>query len=285
MTNKDLNLALDQNLIQPARPQNETPYGYSSHDHGTDDDNIKTDYEADNLRDSIRTSMHPKQTEQRKKKTSDLLSYLPAWLTGTIQQPFVWLPIMANLFFLIIAVFWLSHQNPQPDNITHNVKAIVEEDTRTNIEPIKEQLLQLQQQLDQITVSLHEQQRLIATSSQDLNVDIQDVAQQVQTLNAIKTTTNKPGIVVSKKAEEAITPTKGWHVNLGTFSTKDAALRLQKKLLALGHSAQINTTTFDNKTAYRVQLPGFNDRDSAEKGARRIMDETNLNGLWAWKDE
>ena len=288
MTNKDLNLDLDQNLIQPASAKNETPHGYNFHDHDTDDDNIKNDHEANNLRASIRQSMHPNQAEQAKKKTTGLLDRLPAWLTGTPPQSFVWLPIallLANLIFLFIAGFWLSHQNQQPDPTSLTINTLVEENVRTNIEPIKEQLLQLQQQLDQITISLHEQQRLIATSSQDLNTAIQNVAQQAQVLTVIKTKAQKPETVMNKKATEVTTLTKGWHVNLGTFSTKDAALRLQKKLLALGHSVQIDATPFDNKTAYRVQLPGFKDRDSAEKVARRIMDETNLNGLWAWKDE
>ena len=148
----------------------------------------------------------------------------------------------------------------------------------TKFETLNKQLLSLQQQLDQITLSIGEQQQLIATSSLDLNAGIQNLSQQIKIAITPKAETKKPDTV--KKIS-----TKDWHVNLGTFSTHNAALKLQKKLSTLGHSVQINTTSFDNKTAYRVQLPGFKDRNSAEQAARRIMDQTNLNGLWAWKDE
>jgi cell division septation protein DedD len=273
MTNKDLNLAFDQNLVQPASPHPDVPHDHNTHSHSTHGHNTETNkFEAPHA---------PRQRKQPKKNTLGSLPFLSTWLGHAKQQPFTLLSVtlfIANALFLLWAGFWLSSHNQPSSNVANTINPSIMKGVSTKFEILNKQLLSLKQQLDQIKLSIGEQQQLIATSSLDLNKDVQDLTQQVQIAIAPKAETEKPDTV--KKI-----PTKDWHVNLGTFSTHDAALRLQKQLSALGHSVQINTTSFDNKTAYRVQLPGFKDRNSAEQVARRIMDKTNLNGLWAWKDE
>lgn len=275
MTNKDLNLAFDQNLIQPASPYLEEPHDHNTHGHSTHGYHTETD--------KLGTSTPPKQStwKQPKKYTLGSLSFLSTWLGHAKQQPFVLLSVtlfIANAFFLLWAGFWLSNHNPPSDNVVDTISPSIMKGINTNFETLDKQLLSLQQQLDQIKLSIGEQQQLIATSSLDLNANVQNLSQQIKIAITPKPKTKKLDTI--KKI-----PTKDWHVNLGTFSTHNAALKLQKQLSALGHSVQINSTSFDNKKAYRVQLPGFKDRNSAEQVARRIMDQTNLNGLWAWKDE
>jgi hypothetical protein len=275
MTNKDLNLAFDQNLIQPASPHHDEPHDNNTHGHSTHDYHTETD--------KFGAPTPPRQStwKQPKKNTLGSLPFLSAWLGHAKQQPFVLLSVtlfIANALFLLWAGFWLSSHKHPSDNAMNTISPSIIKGISTKLETLNEQLPSLQQQLDQIKLSIGEQQLLIATSSLDLNAGVQNLAQQIKIAITPKTETKKPDTV--KKI-----PTKDWHVNLGTFSTHDAALRLQKQLSALGHAVQINTTSFDNKTAYRVQLPGFKDRNSAEQVARRIMDQTNLNGLWAWKDE
>lgn len=275
MTNKDLNLAFDQNLVQSASPHSDAPHDHNTHDSSAHGHNVKIDkFEAP----------HPSGQstwKQSKKNSLGNALFLSTWLNHVKKQPFILLSatlLIVNALFLLWAGFWLSSHNQPPNNVVDTISPSVMKGISTKFETLDKQLLSLQQQLDQIKLSIGEQQLLIATSSLDLNKDVQDLTQQVQIALTSKTKTKKPDTV--KKV-----PSKDWHVNLGTFATHDAALRLKKQLSALGHSVQINTTTFDNKTAYRVQLPGFKDRNSAELVARRIMEQTNLNGLWAWKDE
>lgn len=278
MTNKDLNLALDQNLIQPTETQQTSTQEPSTHPH----------HEAANLDTTINPSADSSNNYQRQhnryNKTPS--SLLATWFAKLHALP--WLAsglIVINLLFLLLAGLWLSNHNSQSATITSSKTMPLNSSDVKTIESINQNLAALQTKVEQIELTLHEQQRLIATSSKDLSNDIEQLNQKVDAIKLLTTEKSKPA--PKKEVSKPISkkPATHWYVNIGTFSSKDAAQRLQKQLLTLGHSVQINTTSFDNKPAYRVQLPGFKDREAAESTARQIMEKTNLNGLWAWKDE
>lgn len=280
MANKDLNLALDQNLMQP----NETQQSRVQ-DHST-----PPNYEAANL--DIAGSNSPN-NYQRQSKPYGRPSLVTNWLTAIKDGSFPWLTaglIFINLLFLLLVGLWLLGQNNQSTTLTPS-KIIppkaVSSDLANNevIKAFNQQLITLQTKVKEIELTLHEQQNLIASSSKGLSNDIQQLEHQLKNIEL----SNKEKITPAPKKETPKAalkpPTTHWYVNIGTFASQDAAQRLQKQLLGLGYSVQINTISIDNKSAYRVQLPGFNDREAAELAARRIMDKTNLNGLWAWNDE
>ena len=306
MTNKDLNLALDQHLIptdQPTKPsvhqQNTNTGTYRSNaepmtnPHATQDRSPKSRnpasnyFSPDHLSQDHTASTHPDQSFHKGQK--NFYKWLPtSWLRATKQQVFLWLSVVLvsiNLLFLLLAGLWLSSQDfKQQDNVAlaHTPNKAV----TTKLATVNQKLERVQQQLDQLSITLSEQQQLIAKSSHNIDQQLQAFnAKQNQfalALQPVKPTTEpKPS---QKKAAPSPKPTNNWHVNIGTFSSKDAALRLKKQLLVLGHSVQINDTQINDKQAYRVQLPGFKDREAAEQVATKIMDQTKLNGLWAWKD-
>jgi len=280
MANKDLNLALDQNLIQPKETQQSRVQSHST----------PPNYEAANL--DIAGSDSPN-NYQRQSKPHGHPSLVTNWLTAIKGGSFPWLTsglILINLLLLLLIGLWLLSQQNQLSSLTPSKIAPPKTvpsnlaDNKT-IKAFNQQLITLQTKVEEIELTLQEQQRVIATSSTDLSNDIQQLEDQ---LKAIKLS-SKEKITPTQQKETPKPalkqPTTHWYVNIGTFASKDAAQRLQKQLLGLGYSVQINTTSIDNTPAHRVQLPGFKDREAAELVARRIMDKTNLNGLWAWKDE
>lgn len=287
MTNKDLNLALDQNLIQLSSKQKD------------EDERQPHDVETANLEPI--TDFAQDYQDPSNNHHAEPPSIFKTWLDAAQQSRLLWLAITFLLLVLLLAGLWLPYQGGPSatdsfNQITSTNSAI--EANQVQLETLNNQMLSLQQQVEQLKLSLHEQQSLIATNSKDLNKEIQVLAHQLQISNTAATSKPVPSEVSSSKAiptkatpnkESATTApkktTNHWYVNIGTFSSKKSAKKLQNQLSALGHSAQINTTSFENKPAYRVQLPGFKDREAAELAARQVMDKTNLNGLWAWKDE
>lgn len=279
MTNKDLNLALDQNLIQPA-DDTQQPHTQPHH-------------EAAKLYTAMDDSAtQPNHHQNQQGGHPNKKAYLATWLAAIKNRPLPWLVsglIVMNLLVLVLLVaFWLANQNNQAT--INPTPSLTESKT---IEEFNQKLLTLQAKVEKIDLTLHEQQRLLATSSKDLSREIQQLVAQLQTTKLPEVEKKEPK-AASKSTPKPIKetpkpvakqPTNQWYVNIGTFSSQDAALRLKKQLLTLGHSVQVNTTSFDKKPAYRVQLPGFKDREAAESAARQIMEKTNLNGLWAWKDE
>lgn len=252
MTNKDLNLALDQSFIQPK------PLSERGPTHPEPQIN-PAPTSPQNGQDPTTPHLGPVPTGWLSRK-----SPRHEWIIVTV--------VFANMLFLTLAGFWLSAQENQPSEIKVTKTAPSRDPLKITLSKLDTKLLSLDQKLNQLQLTLNEQQRLIATSSLNLDKQVQGLSLQLK--NTAETAPKK-----------STPPTKAWHVNLGTFSTKEAALRLQQQILALGHQVKINNTSLDDKTAYRVQLPGFKDRESAELIARQIMDKTNLNGLWAWKDD
>ncbi|MEH6616247.1 MAG: SPOR domain-containing protein [Porticoccus sp.] len=258
MTRKDLNLALDNSFIQPAP---------------ISDDEINNQTAP-----KIPTPPH-KQCDTAENTiaipTSSKLPGKPPSRLTLEPSGYKWLVIAVvfiNMLFLLLAGLWLSTQEQPPREMTIAAAPKADKNAERELNELNGKLLSLDQKLDQLQLTLSEQQRLIASSALDLDKRFQALSLQLK--NTPETETKK-----------TLLPTKAWHVNLGTFSTKETVLKLQKQIQALGHQIQINTTSIDNKTAYRVQLPGFQNRASAEEIARQIMEQTNLNGLWAWKDD
>lgn len=272
MTNKDLNLALDQNLIQLSSKQND------------EDEQQLHDFETTNLEPI--TDFSQDYSNPPNNHHAEPPSIFKAWLEAIRQSPLLWLAITLLLLFLLLAGLWLTNQRNQSATDSFNQSASTSsaiEANQAQLETLNNQVLPLQQKIEQLQLSLQEQQRLIDTNSKDLKKEIQTLAHQLQaskTKAASKPIPNKESTTPAPKKA-----TNHWYVNIGTFSSKKSAERLQNQLAALGHSAQISITSLENKPAYRVQLPGFKDREAAELAARQVMDKTNLNGLWAWKDE
>ncbi len=282
MTNKDLHLALDQNLIQLSSKQKD------------EDEQPPHDAETANL-ESITEFSQDYQNPPNNHHAEPPPTF-KEWIEAIRQSPRLGLAIALLLLFLLLAGLWLTNKSSQPATnslaqSTRTSSAI--EANQAQLGALNNQVLSLQQQFEQLKLSLQEQQNLIDTNSKNLNKEIQALAQQLQASNtkaaskSIPSETDLSKAIPNKKSATTAPKkaTNHWYVNIGTFSSKKSAQKLQKQLSALGHSAQINTTSLENKPAYRVQLPGFKDREAAELAARQVMDKTNLNGLWAWKDE
>lgn len=282
MTNKDLHLALDQNLIQLSSKQND------------EDEQQLHDFETTNLEPI--TDFSQDYSNPPNNHHAEPPSIFKAWLEAIRQSPLLWLAITLLLLFLLLAGLWLTNQSSQSatNAITQSTStSSAIEANQAQLDTLNKQVLLLQQEVEQLKLSLQEQQNLIDTNSKDLNKEIQALAQQLQVFNTKAASKPIPSETDLSKAipnKESTTTapkkaTNHWYVNIGTFSSKKSAQKLQNQLSTLGHSAQINTTSLENKPAYRVQLPGFKNREAAELAARQVMDKTNLNGLWAWKDE
>jgi len=284
MSNKDLNLALDQNLIQPTDTQQNSTQEQSTPSHYEEAANLDAMTASPGTDTSNNYQGQPERYSRRGKPSS----YASTWLATLNKQQYPWLAsgiLLINLIFLLLAGFWLSNQSGQPSSALPSATKSLHYVDDQAMNAFDQRLVTLQAKVEQLELTLHEQQRLIATSSKDLSHEIQLLGAELKTLKAPTIKKGEPKTTTKTAKPEEKQPITQWYVNIGTFSSKEAAQRLKKQLLALGHTVQVNTTSFDNKPAYRVQLPGFKDRTAAELTARKIMEKTNLNGLWAWKDE
>ena len=243
MTDKDLNLSLDQSLLKPRREtdQRDTPAD-------TAQTPPETDLTADHHGLNQQKIERPRQTE---------------WLL---------IAVLASNLLMVITIIFLLTQQPDANNSADKL-APAEDSNRLLLESKMDQMdrqfeqsiSQLNQQLEQLQVSLLDQQRQQTSALLDLSENIEQ----------------KGGDLKKESAET--TTSAHWHVNVGTFSTNEAATQLKKQIDAIGYQAEINLVSLDDKIVYRVQLPGYKDRETAENAAREIMDKTNLNGLWAWE--
>ena len=213
MTNKDLNLALDNSFIQP-----------TSMSKG-EENNQAAPKNAPPTHTKCDSAATPKPSKP------------PRWL-ALEPSHYKWLVIAVvfiNMLFLLLAGLWLSAQEKPPREMIITTAPGIDKNAEPALDELNDKLLSLDQKLDRLQLTLSEQQRLYASSALDLDKRFQALSLQLQ--KAPKTETKKTP-----------PPTKAWYVNLGTFSTKEAALKLQKQIEGLGHQVQINTTSFDNKT-------------------------------------
>lgn len=242
MTDKDLNLSLDQNLLKPWKEidQRDTPADIAPPEKPT---------------------LAAERSGQDGPKAER--SQQMGWLLTAV--------LTSNLLMVVTIIFLLIQQ-PNPGKPADMITP-AEDDNRLLLESKMDQMDrqfeqsigQLNQQLEQFQVSLLDQQRQLISALLDLSENIKQTGSDLEREIAGTTTSAH------------------WHVNLGTFSTNEAATQLRKQIDAIGYQAEINHVSLDEKIVYRVQLPGYKDRETAEKTAREIMDKTKLNGLWAWE--
>ncbi len=82
----------------------------------------------------------------------------------------------------------------------------------------------------------------------------------------------KPQTVAAEKI------TKGWIVQVGTFSNTDNAVRLREKLKSHGHTVHTETVTVAGKKAMRLRVGPFHDREQAVRAQALIRKETGVPG-------
>ena len=73
--------------------------------------------------------------------------------------------------------------------------------------------------------------------------------------------------------------TKGWIVQVGSFSNKENAMHLRSKLSSHGHTVHTETVTIAGKKATRLRVGPFRDKGEAEKVQAQIRKETGVQGL------
>ena len=258
MTEKDLNLSIDSSLLA------------SSADH-------RPTQNATQPAASLKENMNPQGTPGDTKTESRLPL---AILVGAIA---------VNLFFLTWAGLWLQKNVPaSPDNPPAELSGAY---SPAVIDGIERQLTELSQQLNHLSLRLAEQKLLFAAGHHELSDKLDSYAETVATLSSPATDTlQKPAAAISAALAPAKPANqkpqgKQWFVNLGTFSTRTSAKGLQQQIGNMGYPATLREIAIDGKTAYRVQIPGFESRQTAEKTAQEIMSRTKLSGLWAWKED
>lgn len=292
MSSKDLNLSMDRNFIQPQasrdRPVPASPAQDKSPDPVAPSANApvaspspeSTPVESTSVESSPIESASPGRT------TATLPQH-----TNTSQAPRQYRAILlaiatisvANLVLLIGAGFWLYEQGLNP-TASSQPGPNIEQPLQAQMESTGEQLQALQQKFDQLELHFTEQQQLLAASHHIVTDKIETLLKE-QRANYAKAIAAPTAPPASQKPEpKKAAPSNNWYVNLGTFSHRAAAQKLQQQIKALGYSSIITTVQLNNKTAHRVQLPGFASRELAEASAQKIMQQTELNGLWAWKD-
>jgi cell division protein FtsN len=243
MTDKDLNLSLDQSLLKSRRESDQRDSPVAA---------------AQTLSEPTMTADYPGLDQPKAERPQHT-----EWLL---------IAVLASNLLMVIAIIFLLIQQPDTNNSADKL-APAEDNNRLLLESKMDQMDrqfaqsigQLNQQLEQLQVSLLDQQRQQTSALLDLSENIKQSGSDLKR-EIIETTTSAH-----------------WHVNLGTFSTNEAATQLKKQIDAIGYQADINHVSLDDKIVYRVQLPGYKDRETAESTAREIMDKTNLNGLWAWE--
>lgn len=243
MTDKDLNLSLDQSLLKPRRETDQR------------DTSANT---AQSLAEPDLTADHPGLDQPKTERPQQT-----EWLLIAV--------LVSNLLMVITIIFLLTQQpdtSSSADKLTpteNNNRLLLESKMDQMDQQFEQSIGQLNLQLEQLQVSLLDQQRQQISALLDLSENIEQ----------------KGGDL--KKESTETTTSAHWHVNVGTFSTNEAATQLKKQIGAIGYQAEINHVSLDDKIVYRVQLPGYENRETAENTAREIMNKTNLNGLWAWE--
>ncbi len=70
--------------------------------------------------------------------------------------------------------------------------------------------------------------------------------------------------------------TKGWIVQVGTFSNIENAERLRAKLKSSGHAVYAENITIDNSKAVRLRVGPFREKTQAQKSMAQIQREVGL---------
>lgn len=73
--------------------------------------------------------------------------------------------------------------------------------------------------------------------------------------------------------------TKGWAVQVGTFSNADNANHLRDKLKSHGHTVHVETVTLAGRKATRLRVGPFRDKEQAVKAQAQIRKELHVQGV------
>ncbi len=255
MTEKDLNLKLNQGWTRTSL--HETPKGNTNHEVIKPLEDVSANRPTPENSFSATPSLRPRFTNH-------------PWMLPTL--------LASNLLLILTGIVYLLN-NHQPNQELIAAKPInsqlvpnrILDNIQVSQQRTEQKALDLANQVDQLELQLLDQQKLNADA-------INNVHEQLSSL-----VTSMKKAVATKKDLIKTKPVERWSVNLGTFSSREAAAKLQQQVLANGYSAEINETLLESKKAYRVQLQGFKNRSSAEETAHSIMEKTNLNGLWVSK--
>ncbi len=98
------------------------------------------------------------------------------------------------------------------------------------------------------------------------------------------TSPEKPAPVKEKEkpAKVAAAPekiTKGWVVQVGTFSNAENAAYLRDKLKSHGHMAYTESVALAGKKALRLRVGPFHDKEQATKAQAQIRKELHVQGV------
>ncbi|MHB8741807.1 MAG: SPOR domain-containing protein [Sulfuricaulis sp.] len=88
----------------------------------------------------------------------------------------------------------------------------------------------------------------------------------------------KPSPVKKPKAAPIEKITKGWIVQVGTFSNTDNAVRLRAKLKSHGHAVRTEIVRVAGKKAMRLRVGPFHDKEYAVRAQTQIRKETGVSG-------
>lgn len=257
MTTKDLNLSLDRGLLQPKVAHN---------------------------RNSAAPFAQPGAAQRDTRPTSRSTTRRPArqalssWHVTAVSGVAI-----ANMLFLVLAGLWLSgHTDRTPTQLA---------DSRLDIAPqlrameagIDVRISSLEQQLENLEVTINAQWQLVATARQDI-AGARPQGDSQQALSAEATSTGATPGEVAQTIDPA-QQSKDWHVSLGSFSEKNSAASVQGQLQALGYEAQIQSLNIDNTMTHRVILPAFENQKSAEVAATMLMAQTQLDTVSVWQGD
>lgn len=73
--------------------------------------------------------------------------------------------------------------------------------------------------------------------------------------------------------------TKGWIVQVGTFTHTENAIRLRDKLKSQGHTVLTEATTVSGKKALRLRVGPFQDKEQANQSMAKIRKETGVKAV------
>jgi cell division protein FtsN len=77
--------------------------------------------------------------------------------------------------------------------------------------------------------------------------------------------------------------TGNWAINLGSYSSRKVAERMLEKFHRQDIAAELVTAVVNNRTMYRVQIPGFQTRQTAVAHAESLQQRLGVADVWIKK--
>lgn len=178
---------------------------------------------------------------------------------------------LLNIAAVLGAGYWFVELSGKMPTADGTASAEANQAIRSDLAELNIQISALQDEIQNLRLAQNEQGELLKSSIQKIQLPI-----------------NKPqkktNLAKEKPAEVAkLVEDKDWYVNLGSFTSSKEADSLRNKMLTIGYQPQIKKQRDDNQVAYKVVLPGFKNRESAEVAAKLLMEKTDLDSLWVWQ--